>query len=296
LSVSVADDSGVDIDPHLLSSCSASACLDRADFSFSRFIQPGTYYISCDTYTSPDGTPHPGAYTLSASFAADLTAPAVPQSLTWNRSGGRWQWNAASADRLGAAETMGYYQMWRSAAAASGYTLVQDHIVATSLADASSPGPGACWYYQLHAVDAAGNRDNPHLEWIVDNPSASFAGEWNTGTASPDKYGSDYRFADTHGTISKTATWTFSPEETGTYSVYVYYPQGTNRSNAARFTATDMGGPTLHTVNQQATGGQWVLLGPHLLKSGEYYTVVLDDGEPSGSVVIADAVRWLKVQ
>jgi hypothetical protein len=83
-------------------------------------------------------------------------------------------------------------------------------------------------------------------------------------------------------------------DETGLYDISVYYPAGTNRSAAARFTATYSGGSQLATVNQQANGGAWVQLGSHWMVARNTYTVVLDDAEASGFVVMADAVRWVK--
>lgn len=298
LTVTVTDGSTVDIDPHLLSACSPSACLARNDTTFTIAIQPGTYFIACDTWTSSGGTQYPGAYTLNVAFAStagDTTAPAVPQDFKWNRNSARWQWSAPALDRLGNPETMGYYQIWRATSLAGTYTLLADSISALYYADPSLPTPGACYFYQLHAVDAAGNRDNPHVDWIVDNPQASFAGIWSTGNTTAGHWGDDYRFVSTGGTGTKTATWSFGVDETGLYDISVYYPSGSNRSTASRFTATYFGGSKLFTVNQQQAGGTWTLLGSHWLVARQTYTVVLDDSEPAGFVILADAVRWTKV-
>jgi hypothetical protein len=79
LTVTVSDGAGVDIDPHLLSSCSQSACLARNDTTFTVAIQPGTYFIVCDTWTNSSGTQFPGAFTLNVSYtgSADTTRPTV---------------------------------------------------------------------------------------------------------------------------------------------------------------------------------------------------------------------------
>ena len=68
LTVTVTDGAGVDIDPHLLSSCSPSYCLARADSTFTYALQAGTYFIVCDTWTNTSGTQFPGAYTMTATF------------------------------------------------------------------------------------------------------------------------------------------------------------------------------------------------------------------------------------
>ncbi len=135
---------------------------------------------------------------------------------------------------------------------------------------------------------------SPSADAIADNPQASFTGSWSTGTTTPGHYGADYRFISTGGTGANTAVWSFTPEESGSYNIYVFYPSGTNRSSAARFTVAHAGGTALYTVNQQANGGSWVLLGKRWLEAHHGYAVTLDDAEPSGFVVIADAVKWEK--
>ncbi len=54
-------------------------------------------------------------------------------------------------------------------------------------------------------------------EIIIDNPSATFTGSWSTGTASTDKYGADYRFANTGSSESATAIWRPSIATAGNY-------------------------------------------------------------------------------
>ncbi|MDD5306470.1 MAG: hypothetical protein PHU25_04035 [Deltaproteobacteria bacterium] len=72
LSASLTYASGVDIDIHLLSAASASACLARNDTSITTNIAKGTYYLVADSYTGPSGTDYPGQYTLNVTFAADV--------------------------------------------------------------------------------------------------------------------------------------------------------------------------------------------------------------------------------
>ena len=292
---SVSDGSSVDVDPHLLSSCSPSACIIRDDNGFTTFLQPGTYTLVCDTWTSSGGTQYPGAYTLSASFATDTTAPAVPESLKWSKANARWQWDAASLDRLGNAETMGYYQMWKATNPTQAYSLVQDHIVATYLTDSSTPSAGVCWYYQLHAVDAAGNRDNPHLDSTQAYTQASYSGTWTQGSNADCMGGSgQYKYASTATTPTATATWTISPEESGTYAVYARFVAGTSNRTTIRYTVSDMDGSTTTNVDQTTNNCVWISLGSHALRSGQYYTVVLDNQATTGKVVLADAARWTK--
>jgi N-acetylmuramoyl-L-alanine amidase len=299
LTVTVSDPGTPDIDPHLLTSCSPASCVARNNTTFTSAVRPGTGWIVCDTWTDSGGTQYPGAYTMTATFAStagDTTAPSAVSNLRADESGGgRWLWSAVTLDRNGGSETMGHYELWRATAAGGPYSLQIDNIAAASVTDTSAPTGGACWYYDLRPVDAAGNRVTPDLAPIRDNPAASFVGSWSTGNSASGRYGDDYRFVSTETTGTKSATWSVVVDETGLYDVSVYYPAGTNRSTASRFTVSDAYGSTLYTVNQQTNGGSWLLLGSHWLIAGSTATVVLDNTGTTGFVVLADAVKWTKV-
>ncbi len=295
LTVTVSDGSGVDIDPHLLSSCDPVSCLTRNDISFSIFLQPGDYTLVCDTWTSSDGTKYPGDYTLNVNFTADTTSPAEVENLKWQNS--RWEWDAVTVDRLGNSETMGYYQMWRADNIQNwNFSLLQDKITNTYLEDSSVPPAGTCYYYYLHAVDAAGNRDNPHTTWERNYLDATYSGSWFNG-GNPDCLGGtgQYKYASTSTTTTATATWSASIEEAGNYNISVRYVAGTTNRTNARYTAGHSGGSTTVLVDQTTSNCLWVSLGTYLLKGGTTYSVVLDNqsGE-TGKVVIAEGVKWEK--
>ena len=297
LTATISDGTGVDIDVHLLSSCDPSTCLDRNDTSITDSLQPGTYTLVCDTYTNSSGTQYPGAYTLNVSFTpspGDVTSPAQVQNLTWNEQYTRWEWNAVTLDRLGGSESGVTYEVWTTSDPQGTWGLAASGLTGATWTDSSTPAPGTCTYYDVRAVDGAGNRDTPDLDKIVDNTDASFSGSWSTGTETAGHWGDDYRFVSTGGTGANTADWSFTPGERGFYDVYVYYPEGSNRSAEARFTVSRSGGSDLVTVNQQSSGGTWVSLGSFWLEADQSYSVILDDAEPDGFVVIADAVRWTK--
>lgn len=287
LTVTVTDGVGVDIDPHLLSACDPATCLARSDATFSRFVGAGSYTLVCDTWTSAGGTQYPGAYDLSVTFAPDATPPSPVKNLRWDSAGVRWIWDSVTTDTAGGAELVANYEVRRASALRQAGS-VQATPVSTSWTDASTP-PSGCWYYAARVVDQAGFRD---CESVVDNPGANFAGVWSTGTTAAGRYGADYRFVATGGSGVNTATWSFTPPESGGYEVALWYPQGVNRSTEARFTVNHAGGATLVPVNQQTNGGAWFPLGVYRFLAGQAYTVVLDDTAPAGFVVIADAVRW----
>lgn len=295
LTVAVSDGTGVDIDPHLLSACDPNSCLARNDTTFSIFLQPGDYILVCDTWTSSLGTKYPGAYTLNVNFTADTTSPAEVENLKWQNN--RWEWNAVSQDRLGNSETMGYYQMWRADNIQNwNFSLLQDKITDTFLEDSSVPPPGTCYYYYIHAVDAAGNRDNPHTTWERNYLDATYSGLWSNGSNSDCLGGTgQYKYASTSTTVTATATWSASIEEAGEYAVYVRYVAGTYNRTNARYTVEYSGGSTTTLVDQTTNNCSWVPLGTYILRGGTSYSVVLDNQSTvTGKVVIAEGVKWVK--
>ncbi len=68
LTVSVQDDTGVDIDVHLYTSQNTNDCVARADSTFTEPVDCGSYYVVADTWAS-GGTPLSGNYTLTVDFA-----------------------------------------------------------------------------------------------------------------------------------------------------------------------------------------------------------------------------------
>jgi len=295
LGVTVTDGPGVDIDPHLLSACSPDACLERHDTAFTVNVPPGEYILVCDTWVN-GSIEYPGPYTLTVTFTptpGDTTSPApVTDSLLWSAGNARWEWEAVAQDRLGNAEAGCLYRVRRTEDPGGEWDL---HAVASAPTWEGDPEePGGCWFYEVEAADAAGNLEDPSWDTIADNPEASFSGTWSTGTSAPGHWGDDYRFIATGGSGAATASWPFAVRERGLYEVRVYYPEGSNRSPGARFIVSHAGGSTLHSVDQTTGGGAWNTLGTHWLESDGTYPVVLDDAEPAGDVVIADAVRWVK--
>ncbi len=137
----------------------------------------------------------------------------------------------------------------------------------------------------------------PPSDIIIDNPAATVVdpANWTTGTSSTDKYGENYVFKSTKGT--GTHTWNSGPpfrpaaitaSTSGT-------PQGTNRTTDAPIAITHSGGTQTVTINQQVNGGSWVLLGTFNFSAGTAGYVRIKDNFTTGSVVIADAVKFVYV-
>lgn len=133
---------------------------------------------------------------------------------------------------------------------------------------------------------------------VVDNPQATFSGEWLTGVSALGKYGSDYRFAyATSGVYTASATYTPSIPVAGNYDVYIWYPSGSNRSKNALWLVA-CGGDTQEVgINQQTSGGRWLQIAANKYfdaGTNGFVRVSNDTGE-SGGVVIADAVAFVPV-
>ncbi len=137
------------------------------------------------------------------------------------------------------------------------------------------------------------------LDIILDNTNAAvtFSGEWQAGTASTDKYGTDYRFASTAaGGVSNVI---YRPYicAAGYYDVFIWYPQGSNRATNAPWSVVYDGGSINVPVNQQTNGGGWVAIGTALpfAQGTSGYVMLSNDTGYSGFVVLADAVRFVRI-
>jgi hypothetical protein len=169
--------------------------------------------------------------------------------------------------------------------------------------------PNTVYYFQATSTDAAGNvgkseiltfKTNPSgviNPIIIDNTEAIFSGNWTTGSSSPDKFGADYRFKG-QGTGASYAEYIPNIPRSGTYQVYVWHPQGSNRTLGAPFVVKGSGGSiSTVLVNQQVNGGGWRLLGEFKFLAGpDSSSVKITDAfSDGGKVVIADAVQFVYV-
>ena len=135
-------------------------------------------------------------------------------------------------------------------------------------------------------------RDPQPTGVIVDDADAAFSGRWDEGPPGfgvRETYGdgvNPFRLGTTRTTASGSATWaaTLAP---GSHAVHVSYADGSDRSDAARYTVRHAGGETEVLVNQQIGGGTWVYLGTFEFDGPASVTLAARDG-----VVSADAVRF----
>ena len=141
-------------------------------------------------------------------------------------------------------------------------------------------------------------RDINTHEVIVDNTDAEYSdtGGWFDTTSTPDYYGSNYRAVQVVTSGTAEASWTFSPPADGTYSVYVWYTGGANRSTDAAYTVHHAGGDTVIIQNQQRDGYTWKNLGFFYFSASDPESrrqiTLTNDGSDPTKYVIADAVRF----
>lgn len=147
-------------------------------------------------------------------------------------------------------------------------------------------------FYRARFVSGYVGAAPPQTDLIVDNPSASLVGIWSAGTSSPDKYGPNYRFKSAG---SGDAYVEFRPnlQLAGNYHVYEWHPQGANRTTDAPLDVGYQGGTNAFRVNQQINGGLWLYLGTFPFAAGTTGFVRIKDNFTTGSVVLADAVRFV---
>lgn len=127
---------------------------------------------------------------------------------------------------------------------------------------------------------------------IVNNgdPGTSYTGTWNAGTYGSG-YNNDYLFADCASTATAVYKWTPAVQTTALYDVYCWYTNGSNRASDASYKIYHADGSVTVAINQQANGGQWVLLASGLRFAAGTAGYVTLDNKATGNVVIADAIK-----
>lgn len=131
---------------------------------------------------------------------------------------------------------------------------------------------------------------------IIDNADSSgvvAVGFWQSTTIDPGYYGIDIWFD--LGVGKGTKTVTFTPNLAGgTYEVYQWWTADGNHATNTPIDIHHAGGTSTVTVNQQANGSQWNLLGTYQFAAGTGgYLRIRTDG--TVGFVIADAVRFVQI-
>jgi len=132
---------------------------------------------------------------------------------------------------------------------------------------------------------------------IIDNPDASYIGNWTIGTAAIDKYGDYYQYASTVNDFISTADAIYAPNiiTAGKYDVLIWYPQGTNRTSNAQILISFNGDSILTNADQTIGGGSWHLLAVEkdFAAGTDGYVDIGNNTGEANKVVNADAVRFI---
>jgi len=117
----------------------------------------------------------------------------------------------------------------------------------------------------------------------------SSTGTWTVNSTAGND--GDYHWCSTGG--SQTATYTPTITVPGNYDIYEWHVSGANRYTAVPFIVTYNGGTQTYNVNEQSAGSNWNLVCTKSFAAGTSGSVkISNQGTPSGSVVVADAVRF----
>ena len=168
----------------------------------------------------------------------------------------------------------------------------------------TDPGKNWPWSHYIDRVRAhcgdGGGGGTPTGAIIIDSNNANnnqsvakieLAGTWQATTGTPGYYGSGYYFANTAATSAPATFWFYLPAA-GSKTIDAWWTAGPNRASAASFISFNAAGSEVgrRSVNQRASGSQWVALGTYNFSAG-WNKVQLSRWTTSGDVVIADAVR-----
>ena len=266
-------------------------------------LTPGTYTATCQASGHPTANAQVSIVagtvtTRDFILVPDSAPPTTPTNLTATVIGPNQinlSWTA-STDNIG---IVGYRVYRNGSLAATSST--------TSYSD-TGVSSGDTFSYQVTAYDYADNestRSNtatattPVLQDIVmDNTAAGFTSTWSTATDTTTKYGADYRYGPCSPSTGRIARWIPDFDLPGMYLVSVWYPEGADRSTRAPYTIYYSGGSTTVQVDQTVNGGQWNAIGlePFMTGPTGYVRLGNGTGEPSSTIVCADAVRFFYVR
>lgn len=130
---------------------------------------------------------------------------------------------------------------------------------------------------------------------VIDNRSDDYSetGSWNTGS-SAGYHVTNYRFADTELSETAVATWDIEVETSGTFDVYVWYVEGSNRASDAKYIVNHSSGSSPINVDQTVNGAQWHHIGTFGIPPTGGSISLSNESSTTGKVVIADAIKIVR--
>jgi PKD repeat protein len=125
-------------------------------------------------------------------------------------------------------------------------------------------------------------------EVIIDNTDSrtSRTGTWSASTA--DGY---YGTGSVWSRDGATFTWKFTPTQTGTYDVAMWWTTTTTRSSSIPVTVQSAGDSKVVTIDQLQNAGKWNSLGTFSFVAGTTYSITLTS-QPAPTSTCADAVKF----
>jgi hypothetical protein len=128
---------------------------------------------------------------------------------------------------------------------------------------------------------------------IIDNGqtgSTSVTGSWTFSSSL-----NPYSTGSFSGANGATYTWTFKPQDSGSYNVSMWWTAMSSRGSAIPVTVQHSAGTENLIINQQQNGGQWFSLGDFAMNAGSTYKVIITaPGSPL--TTCADAVKFQYIQ
>jgi hypothetical protein len=135
-------------------------------------------------------------------------------------------------------------------------------------------------------------------EIIIDNRDAaiSWIGAWGKSSGT-DSWGVDSVFSRDNTSVTPTFTWYFTPSQSGTYAVYMWWTYRDSRSTSVPVDIEYYGGTASFIVDQHQpqNAGTWNVFGTYPFEAGGTYrvTVTAQPIPTSSSTTCADAVRFI---
>jgi glycosyl hydrolase family 10/dockerin type I repeat protein len=268
--------------------------------------------VSLFTWTVLDAQGHADIAALYPTPAAvpgmpwkDGTADVTPPVVSWVRAAGML---AAEATILWHTDEKARARVEFGPTAALGSAIERVGFTFEHEVRLTGLKPSTTYRYRTVSYDPSGNStasaiatfattaDVP-IEVVVDDGGEGFStgGSW-AGGSSAGGFGGGYLFSSRHD--AETAWAVFRPylPRAGRYEVSVWYVAGSNRVIDARHTVVHADGNRLFLVDQRSNGGTWNVLGEFRFSEGSDGSLRLSNQASSGSVVIADAVRFRLVK
>jgi len=149
----------------------------------------------------------------------------------------------------------------------------------------------ASGYSNFHLLNIIIDKERNYINTIVDDiPGASFQATsgWLVSSSQPDRYGAHYHYAQA-GDGSQQAIYTIDLPKPGTYNVFAWWSQHSNRASDTPYDLSTPAGSHTVRVNQKVDGGKWNLL--HRLTVTDASILQVSVNNAANGIVIADAVR-----